>query len=337
MNKKILISIGITILFLGLSVVPLGHCLELNDLNYPISFGKTLYVGGSGPGNYTRIQHAIYDASPGDTVFVFDDSSPYYEDSIVIGRTIDLIGENKETTIIQGGGYEKVIIVTGEHVTISGFNIQKSGGGCPTDFEKTDAGIYIQNADNIKIFDNILQNNRGEGICIRNSQNCVIENNLIRDNRFRGILITSESHNILITHNTIKNNTKGGIIGNEIINLNVIENNILFNGQGGIEFISTYDSLIKRNNFYENGRDAEFTFYGYTDSTNGIFYFFQFIKEIIKGRTLKFDNNFWNIGRILPYELYYGNVIIEGPFSWMTGEYRYSKFDRHPAKEPYDI
>ena len=41
--------------------------------------GNTLYVGGSGPGNYTRIQDAIDNASDGDTVFVYDDSSPYFE------------------------------------------------------------------------------------------------------------------------------------------------------------------------------------------------------------------------------------------------------------------
>jgi hypothetical protein len=38
-----------------------------------------LYVGGTGEGNYSRIQDAIDDAVDGDTVFVYDDSSPYYE------------------------------------------------------------------------------------------------------------------------------------------------------------------------------------------------------------------------------------------------------------------
>ena len=34
--------------------------------------GKTLYVGGSEPGNYTKIQDAINNASDGDTVFVYN-------------------------------------------------------------------------------------------------------------------------------------------------------------------------------------------------------------------------------------------------------------------------
>jgi hypothetical protein len=63
------------------------------------SKGKTLYVGGSGPGNYTKIQDAIDDASDGDTVFVYDDSSPYYK-NMVIDKKINLTGEHRETTVI---------------------------------------------------------------------------------------------------------------------------------------------------------------------------------------------------------------------------------------------
>ena len=33
---------------------------------------NTLYVGGSGPDNYTKIQDALDDANPGDTVFVYN-------------------------------------------------------------------------------------------------------------------------------------------------------------------------------------------------------------------------------------------------------------------------
>ena len=69
-----------------------------------------MYVGGSGPGNYTRIQSAIDYAFDGDTVFVYDDSSPYYE-NIEVKKSVYLIGENKDTTIINGGGNLQVITV----------------------------------------------------------------------------------------------------------------------------------------------------------------------------------------------------------------------------------
>jgi len=63
--------------------------------------GNTLYVGGSGPNNYTTIQSAINDSTDGYTVFVYDDSSPYYE-NIIINNSIQLLGESKDTTVVNG-------------------------------------------------------------------------------------------------------------------------------------------------------------------------------------------------------------------------------------------
>jgi len=60
-----------------------------------------LYVGGSRPNNYTKIQDAIDDAEDGYTVYIY--AGTYYE-NVVVNKTIDLIGENTDTTIIDGGG-----------------------------------------------------------------------------------------------------------------------------------------------------------------------------------------------------------------------------------------
>ena len=54
-----------------------------------ISKGNNLYVGGTGEGNYTKIQDAIDDASDMDTVFVYNGT--YYE-NVFIDKTINLIG-----------------------------------------------------------------------------------------------------------------------------------------------------------------------------------------------------------------------------------------------------
>ena len=56
--------------------------------------GTWWYVGGSGPGNYTRIQDAIDDASNDDTAFVYAASSPYYE-NVIVNKSINLMGEDK--------------------------------------------------------------------------------------------------------------------------------------------------------------------------------------------------------------------------------------------------
>ena len=91
--------IGILVLFIGISINPsTGTKIEKKSIK-PISDNNIYYVGGTGEGNYTKIKYAIAFASDGDTVFVYNDSSPYYE-NIWINKSINLIGEDKETTII---------------------------------------------------------------------------------------------------------------------------------------------------------------------------------------------------------------------------------------------
>ena len=97
MNKNILV-IGITILFLGTCITPTVANDTIEQSSKPISNGNILYVGGIGPDNYTKIQDAIDNASDGDTVFVFNDSSPYNE-TITINKSITLQGEDKNITI----------------------------------------------------------------------------------------------------------------------------------------------------------------------------------------------------------------------------------------------
>lgn len=161
--------------------------------------GNILYVGGSGPGNYTRIQDAIDDAFNGDSVFVFDDKSPYYE-NLMINKTIKLIGENKENTVISwhntSENIENVIDVKADQVYINEITVINS--------EMLGAGIYVHSLSNITISNCILQNN-GIGIYLENNSynnifNCELFNNVI------GIYFWGSSYNTL-RDNTIYNNT----------------------------------------------------------------------------------------------------------------------------------
>jgi len=88
--------------------------------------GNTLYVGGSGPNNYTKIQEAIDNAGDGDTVFVYDASSPYYE-NLVINSSINLIGEDKNTTVIDRKYIDNVIKINVNNTRIDCFSIRCSG------------------------------------------------------------------------------------------------------------------------------------------------------------------------------------------------------------------
>jgi hypothetical protein len=113
------LAIGI-IFFLVISYVP--YSTLSNEISTSTFGGNIRYVGGSGPGNYSIIQDAINDANDGDMVYVYEDSSPYFE-SIIISESIYLVGEDKNTTVIDGGKNRDVILVFSDMTQINGFTI----------------------------------------------------------------------------------------------------------------------------------------------------------------------------------------------------------------------
>ena len=194
--KKLLVF-GVIVLFLGLAIAPSINA-NVKQITTHAKSGNTLYVGGSGPGNYTSIQDAIDDASDGDTVFVYDDSSPYYE-NLEVDKSINLVGEDRDTTIIDGGKIDDVINVTADRVNISGFTIQNCGN--KTLYIYSDAGTDIR-ADYCTISGNIFISNYANGIVLLWANNNVISDNILVDNEHTGIHLSHYSNN-----NTIRNNT----------------------------------------------------------------------------------------------------------------------------------
>ena len=192
---KRILAIGIILLFIGMSRSSSTGFNAVEQSTTPLN-GKTLYVGGSGPGNYTKIQDAIDNASDGDTVFVYN--GIYYEYKIVIEYSINLTGENKYNTIINGCGAIDVLRVFVDGVNISGFTI--TNADCEWE------GIYI-GANYSTITNNIITNN-GIGITINysSSHSNIITDNIISDNYDYGIGVSYSSNNI-IYHNDFINNS----------------------------------------------------------------------------------------------------------------------------------
>jgi parallel beta-helix repeat protein len=108
-----------------------------------------LYVGGLGIDNYTTIQEAIDISNNGDTVFVCNDSSPYNE-CLTISKKINVIGEDKYSTIIIGKSSESIITIKSKNVNLSGFSIRKNNSDIRVRY-----GIYLDNNE-ITIYENII-------------------------------------------------------------------------------------------------------------------------------------------------------------------------------------
>lgn len=132
---------------------------QLNELLE--SAGDILYVGGSGPNNYTSIQDAVNDAEDGCTIFVFNGT---YEESVHINKRINLIGESAQNVILKA---------------VSGYGINVS---CNNVLIKN---ISITNASW-----------NGEGICIYSS-NRTVEKCMIYGNEWTGIELNGNENRIM--------------------------------------------------------------------------------------------------------------------------------------------
>ena len=206
------------------------------------SSGTTLYVGGSGPGNYTTIQSAIDNSNNNDTVFVY--SGTYYE-NVFIDNSINLIGMDKNNTIIDGGGTDVVVYVSPDWVNISGFTIQNDGGN----------GIYLESfSDNNTITGNIITYN-WMGIVLSNHSNYNnILGNTLTHNGY-GILFSSGSNNNnIITGNTITHNTKEGIRFHYSNRNTIMGNTLTHNNEYGIYLMYSQINTITENTIANHTR-----------------------------------------------------------------------------------
>jgi parallel beta-helix repeat protein len=155
--------VSIIVVFIGAGIFPLT-AQHTGKPAVPASRGSWLYVGGSGPNNYTSIQDAIDNASDGDTVFVFNGT---YVGYVIVNKSLTLLGEDKNTTIISGF-FAYTISFVADGVSMSGFTIQNSGF-------------------------------RGEGVRIDSSYNIIV-NNIIHTPRDR---IRLFGHNNTFSANTL--------------------------------------------------------------------------------------------------------------------------------------
>ena len=265
-------AVGIILLFVGTGIIP----AIAQDIQKPLptSRGNWLYVGGSGPENYTRIQDAINASFDGDTVYVYDDSSPYYE-HILINTSIRIFGECRETTTINGDGEGTVISCYSNNVTINNFTIEQSGRN-----RWSDAGIKLHGNAYYPVsgctLSNLTITNNAIGIFLISSCFTDISNTTITNCSYVGIDIGDElSFDFVPSHNKIHNNIifnngeEGikieslslpgylGLGGNEIYQ-NVITSNgwkpfdVNRSFLGGIVFIATNSNSVFENVIVNN-------------------------------------------------------------------------------------
>ena len=221
---------------LQLSLVPKSGSMKMCSANLNLG---TIIV----PDNYTTIQEAIDATNPGDTIYVRNGTR--YE-NLFINKTISLIGENPETTIIDGSkaneSFSPTVYVYGEdakNVSICNFTIRGSNNAW---------GIFILFEANTHIENNIIVNNSG-GIVADFSDNNTFFNNSVVDNKFEGILFLCSSENIM-RNNTINGNKYNfGIVESSFIHDVDTSNQV--NGKP-IHYLTNQSDLLINQSSYPN-------------------------------------------------------------------------------------
>jgi len=278
---------------------------------------------------YRFIQDGVDNANDGDKVFVY--SGVYYETIFLFG-SVKLIGEDKNTTIIDGelpggGGTWWVVRVYDDNALVQGFTILHSipeGAGIKTFasnvvirdniITENHYGIEMYERSNIDIYDNIIDNNVGDGIYSMKSSQINITNNTLANNDNGIRLRDANSH--FISHNYITHNANEGLritttnetcIFNNTISYNhegvgltdtvttsITSNEISYNEYQGIELQRSSENTITDNRILYNGREGIYIIY---DAINNRLY-----HNIINGNYMygfnarDSEDNIWDNG-----------------------------------------
>lgn len=229
-----------------------------------ITSARMWSVDDDGPADFNSIQEAVDNASSGDTIFVH--TGTYYE-HVFINKTITLVGENNNATIIDGNKTDNVLHIKTDNVTVENFAIRNSGmylySGILVDHS---IGIIISNnnvmynyegirlifSENNMVRDNIISNNY-DGVYVYSSDNNVFFNNTINSSSYYGVYAYSSNNNSFHT-NTVLNNSFAGIslIYSED---NVVSGNIISNNYYGAYIYSSnyntfFDNSLISNSYY---------------------------------------------------------------------------------------
>jgi parallel beta-helix repeat protein len=313
-------AVGIIFLFIGTAIIP----SSAQKIEKPSSRGNWLYVGGSGPGNYSMIQDAINASSDGDTVFVYDDSSPYYE-NIFMNKEIKVIGEDRNSTTIDARQLSYVVAINANNSSIEQFTLRNTSA-------ENEIAVRIGTFHDVLVKNNIIKDS-GVGIYSDGSY-CEFSYNFMQ---IKSVGIESLfTSNLYIHHNTIQGAAFYGLrLGAKNCR---IAYNVFNDSYEGIDF-----DFCFRNKIYENTFMNNFEGVYLQDSPCNFFYHNSFMANNNSALFLatiffmpvynRWVGNYWDdigafhIKRIPGY-----TFVFLGTGSLLVNR---SNFDWRPAKEPY--
>jgi len=205
---------------------------------------------------YQNITSALTNSTDGYMIFV---ATGIYYEHVIIDKSISLIGEDKDSTIIDGSGIGTVISITAaaNDVSLKGFTIKNSG------ITSSDSGILVERSNDNTISHNIITDNY-YGISLQfYSTGNMISDNVISSNTY-GINVQSFSTDNMISDNVISSNAYGTSIHTSFNN--VVLNNVISDNSDGIFFFYSTENMVSGNTFFSNDNYG----IGFYSSSNNI-------------------------------------------------------------------
>ena len=240
-------------LFFGAGIVQSGYTKDLNNI-YTLYVDDDAYPGGDGSLThpFQDIQDAITAAYPGYRIFVFNGQ---YPENVVVDLSVNLVGESKHSTMVNGCWEGNTICVTSKNVYINGFTIIHGESGIKIEnnnchitdniIDNNDIGIFISESNNNFITDNSITSNT-QGIFLESARNNVLSNNTLNDND-EGIRTKyAECYGNMICGNLVMSNEDYGIFLGKGEQYILSDNTISFNKYG------LYVDVVRESFIYNN-------------------------------------------------------------------------------------
>ena len=235
------------------------------------------------PMDYPTIQQAVDHANLGDTILV--QNGTYYE-HILINKSLSLIGEDRDLTVVDGNGTGNVISINASNVIVEGFTVMRSGKNAE------DSGIHVEHSGSVIIANNSIRDSTN-GISSILSNNNTISGNVFVANTFYAVYLSSSGGNI-VSDNVISDNYVGVFLFSSTAN--VVTRNTASDNDYGIFLYSSIDNMISGNNISSNDYGGIYLAFSSNNTIyhNNLNNLIQASSDLVNSWNYSGEGNFWS-------------------------------------------
>jgi len=199
------------------------------------------------PGDYATIQQAVNAVSCGSMILV---SSGVYHEHVIVNKSLELIGNDRTSTVIDSDDNGTAITVMADNVVVQGFTLQNSS------YLLARGAIHLVESNNCTLSNSILTHNACFGIFLERSNSNNVSGNLASFNGgstngdlpWGGGVGALESNDNLIQGNAIVGSLVDAILLENCSNNVVVENTITDCDFRGIDLWSSHSNRFYLNN-----------------------------------------------------------------------------------------